>query len=140
MKDRNFAHYAVIAMILVVSGCSVRDARGQTGAVVAVLPPRRRFHAPETKRSSSSRCQGSTWVVASLAIASVLGMALVADPVVAHREIKRPELSGSSRWRRSTTPSRSADRFESRPESLFYAVLEFSLTCAPASVRSAIQR
>src|SRR6185295_14189265 len=37
---------------------------------------------------------GSTWVVASLAIASVLGMALVANFVVARREITRPGLVG----------------------------------------------
>src|SRR6185295_19247463 len=37
---------------------------------------------------------GSTWVVASLAIASVLTMALAANFIVARREITRPWLVG----------------------------------------------
>ena len=37
---------------------------------------------------------GSTWVVASLAIASVLSMALVANYVVARVEVRRPWLVG----------------------------------------------
>ena len=37
---------------------------------------------------------GSTWVVASLAIASVLSMALVANYVVTKVEIRRPWLVG----------------------------------------------
>ena len=61
---------------------------------------------------------GSTWVVASLTIASVLVMALVANWTVAHVEIRRPRLVGrgparrcwrsttSSRWARSRIGSR----------------------------------
>ena len=89
---------------------------------------------------------GSTWVVASLAIASVLAMALVANFVVSRAEITPPGRRSAWRWWRcccSTTRSRSAgSRFESRAlESLFYAVLEFSpILCAGLLFGSAIKR
>ena len=84
---------------------------------------------------------GSTWVVASLAIASVLTMALVGEL----RRLARSRSAGRgssaralSRCSRSTTRSRSAaSAFESRAvESLFYAVLMFSpILCAGSAVR-----
>ncbi len=78
---------------------------------------------------------GSTWVVASLAIASVLTMALVANYVVSRVEIRRPWLVGlvlvALLGANYLIPiGRVA--FESRAlESVFYAVLVFSpILCA----------
>jgi SAM-dependent methyltransferase len=73
---------------------------------------------------------GSTWVVASLAIASVLAMALVANYIVASTEIRRPWLVGIMLVVLLTlnflVPIGSV-AFESRMvESVFYAVLMFS--------------
>ena len=83
---------------------------------------------------------GSTWVVASLAIASVLGMALVANFVVARVEIKRPGAVGAVLVGAARPQLRDPDRphrvREPRAESLFYAVLEFQ----PDSLRGAALR
>jgi SAM-dependent methyltransferase len=88
---------------------------------------------------------GSTWVVASLAIASVLAMALVANYVVATTEIRRPWLVGvilvALLGLNFLVPiGRIA--FESRiVESVFYAVLMFSpILCAGLLFGSAIKR
>jgi SAM-dependent methyltransferase len=88
---------------------------------------------------------GSTWVVASLAIASVLAMALVANYVVATTEIRRPWLVGvilvALLGLNYLVPiGRIA--FESRiVESVFYAVLMFSpILCAGLLFGSAIKR
>src|SRR6185295_12894052 len=88
---------------------------------------------------------GSTWVVASLAIASVLGMALVANFVVARLEITRPGLVGAALVAllvlNYAIPI-GRITFESRAlESIFYAVLEFSpILCAGLLFGSAIKR
>ena len=89
---------------------------------------------------------GSTWVVASLAIASVLSMALVANYRGGESRDRRPWLVGvtcSSRSSRSITliPVGTIG-FESRAvESLFYAVLMFSpILCAGLLFGSAIKR
>src|SRR5258708_28494924 len=88
---------------------------------------------------------GSTWVVASLAIASVLGMALAANLVVARREITRPGLVGVALvgllLLNYAIPIGRIG-FENRAvESLFYAVLEFSpILCAGLLFGSAIKR
>src|SRR5260221_3172432 len=88
---------------------------------------------------------GSTWVVASLAIASVLGMALAANFVVARREITKPGLVGVALVAllllNYAIPI-GRITFESRTlESLFYAVLEFSpILCAGLLFGSAIKR
>jgi len=88
---------------------------------------------------------GSTWVVASLAIASVLTMALAANYVVARVEITKPWLVGGALVAllivnflipvgRIAFDSRTA-------ESLFYAVLMFSpILCAGLLFGSAIKR
>jgi len=88
---------------------------------------------------------GSTWVVASVAIASVLTMALIANAVVARVTIRRPWLVGSVLVAllvvnylvpigRVTFDSRAA-------ESLFYAALVFSpIICAGLLFGSAIAR
>ena len=88
---------------------------------------------------------GSTWVVASLAIASVLTMALVANAIVARTTISRPWLVGGVLVAllalnyvipigRVTFDSRAA-------ESMFYAVLVFSpILCAGLLFGSAIAK
>jgi hypothetical protein len=88
---------------------------------------------------------GSTWVVASLAIASVLTMALAANYIVAKREISKPWLVGTVLLALLAVnlmiPVGSIG-FESRAaESVFYAVLMFSpILCAGLLFGSAIKR
>jgi SAM-dependent methyltransferase len=158
MRDRHFpSHYAaVIAMILVVSGIAVfATLRLQGGAPGS--PPAGAwswqffllgagFMLLETKSIIQfALLWGSTWVVASLAIASVLTMALIANFVVAHTDIRRPELVGvilvALLLLNYAIPIGRIS-FESRAlESLFYAVLEFSpILCAGLLFGSAIQR
>ena len=88
---------------------------------------------------------GSTWVVASLAIASVLSMALVANYVVTKVEVRRPWLVGSvliALLALNYVIPVGTIGFESRVgESLFYAVLMFSpILCAGLLFGSAIKR
>jgi SAM-dependent methyltransferase len=88
---------------------------------------------------------GSTWVVASLAIASVLTMALVANFVVSRYEIRRPWLVAGvlvSLLAANYLIPVGRIGFESRAaESLFYAVLVFSpILCAGLLFGSAIAR
>jgi predicted membrane-bound spermidine synthase len=88
---------------------------------------------------------GSTWVVASLAIASVLSMALVANAVVARKTITRPWVVGGVLVvllvLNFLVPIGRVT-FESRAlESIFYAVLVFSpILCAGLLFGSAIAR
>jgi spermidine synthase len=88
---------------------------------------------------------GSTWVVASLAIASVLSMALIANFVVTKVEIRRPWLVGAmliSLLALNYLIPVGTVTFESRAlESVFYAVLMFSpILCAGLLFGSAIKR
>jgi SAM-dependent methyltransferase len=88
---------------------------------------------------------GSTWVVASLAIASVLTMALVANAIVARKTVTRPWLVGGTLVAllalnyvipigRVTFDSRAA-------ESIFYSALVFSpILCAGLLFGSAIAK
>lgn len=88
---------------------------------------------------------GSTWVVASLAIASVLGMALAANFVVSRVEVTRPWAVGSVLvallFVNYLVPVGRIG-FESRAiESMLYAVLMFSpIVCAGLLFGSAIKR
>jgi predicted membrane-bound spermidine synthase len=88
---------------------------------------------------------GSTWVVASLAIASVLTMALIANFIVSTTEIRRPWLVGCALVALLVAnyliPIGRVG-FESRGlESLFYAVLVFSpILCAGLLFGSAIKQ
>jgi SAM-dependent methyltransferase len=88
---------------------------------------------------------GSTWVVASLAIASVLAMALIANFIVAKVEIGRPMLVGVALVAvlaaNYLIPIGSVG-FESRAvESVFYSLLMFSpILCAGLLFGSAIKR
>ena len=88
---------------------------------------------------------GSTWVVASLAIASVLTMALAANFVVERVEVRRPELIGAvlvGLLALNYAIPIGRIGFESRAlESIFYALLEFSpILCAGLLFGSAIKR
>jgi hypothetical protein len=88
---------------------------------------------------------GSTWVVSSLAIASVLTMALAANYVVSKRDIRQPWLVCAVLVALLVAsyllPIGSAT-FDSRvTESLFYALLMFSpILCAGLLFGSAIKR
>jgi SAM-dependent methyltransferase len=88
---------------------------------------------------------GSTWVVASLAIASVLAMALAANYVVATAEIRRPWIVGGvliALLGANFLLPIGRISFESRVlESVFYAVLMFSpILCAGLLFGSAIKQ
>jgi hypothetical protein len=88
---------------------------------------------------------GSTWVVASLAIASVLSMALVANYLVARVEERRPWLVGLTLvalLALNYVIPVGTIAFESRAvESLFYAALMFSpILCAGLLFVSSIKR
>jgi SAM-dependent methyltransferase len=88
---------------------------------------------------------GSTWVVASLAIASVLVMALAATYIVSTREIRRPWLVGGvllALLGLNFLIPIGTISFRSRiAESVFYAVLVFSpILCAGLLFGSAIKR
>jgi hypothetical protein len=88
---------------------------------------------------------GSTWVVASLAIASVLAMALAANFVVSRVEVTRPWLVGGvllALLAVNYVIPVGRIGFESRTlESVFYAVLMFSpIVCAGLLFGSAIKR
>ena len=88
---------------------------------------------------------GSTWVVASLAIASVLAMALVANFIVSKVEITRPWVVGGillALLAANYLIPIGRIGFESRvAESIFYAVLMFSpILCAGLLFGSAIKR
>jgi hypothetical protein len=143
------AHYlAALALILVVSTVVVMVViRGQGGTwswQFFLLGAG--FMLLETKSIIQfALLWGSTWVVASLAIASVLTMALVAIFVVAKIEIQRPWLVGGVLvvlLAANYAIPVGTIGFDSRVvESLFYAVLMFSpILCAGLLFGSAIKR
>jgi spermidine synthase len=150
LRDRHMpAHYVeALALILIVSTVTVLFVmRGQGGAwswQFFLLGAG--FMLLETKSIIQfALLWGSTWVVASLAIASVLSMALVANYVVSRVEITRPWLVGGAlllllALNFAIPVGRIG--FESRAlESVFYAVLMFSpILCAGLLFGSAIKR
>jgi SAM-dependent methyltransferase len=88
---------------------------------------------------------GSTWVVASLAIVSVLAMALVANFIVSKVEITRPWIVGGillALLAANYALPVGSITFESRvAESVLYAILMFSpILCAGLLFGSAIKR
>jgi hypothetical protein len=88
---------------------------------------------------------GSTWVVASLAIASVLLMALAANFVVSRVEVRRPWLVGAALVALLAVNyfvPVGRVTFDSRvTESIFYAALQFSpILCAGLLFGSSIKR
>ena len=87
---------------------------------------------------------GSTWVVASLAIASVLTMALVANFIVSRMEVRRPWLVAGvlvALLAVNYVVPIGRVAFESRAlESMFYALMVFSpIVCAGLLFGSAIK-
>ena len=149
MRDRHLPrHYGfALTMILVVSAVVVLAAlRGQAGRwswEFFLLGAG--FMLLETKSIIQfALLWGSTWVVASLAIAAVLTMALAANWIVARIEIVRPWLVGAALLAllalnymipvgRVAFASRTA-------ESVFYAVLMFSpILCAGLLFGSSIK-
>jgi len=150
LKDRHIPrHYLiVVALILAVSSVLVRwTLRGQTGRwswQFFLLGAG--FMLLETRAITQfALLWGSTWIVASLAIVSVLVMALLATLVVARIEVTRPWLVGALLLGllalnyavpvgRVTLDSRVS-------ESFFYAALQFSpIFCAGLLFGSAIKR
>jgi spermidine synthase len=142
-------HYlATLALILVVSVAAVfwalRGQRGRWSWEFFLLGAG--FMLLETKAIIQfALLWGSTWVVASLAIAAVLGMALIANWIVSRVEIQRRWLVGVALVAllalNAVIPvGRVA--FESRAaESVFYAVLMFSpILCAGLLFGSAVKR
>jgi spermidine synthase len=87
---------------------------------------------------------GSTWVVASLAIASVLGMALLATFIVSRVEIRRPGLVAAALvgllLLNALIPIGRVALNSRAVESMFYALLMFSpILCAGLLFGSAIK-
>ena len=141
-------HYlAALALVLVISvaavGWAIRGQGGRWGWEFFFLGAG--FMLLETKAIIQfALLWGSTWVVASLAIAAVLAMALVATFIVARIEIRRPAvvvtvlvallaLNALMPVGRVALESRAA-------ESIFYAILMFSpILCAGLLFGSAIK-
>ena len=150
LRDRELpSHYSIaLALILVVSTVVVLGTtRGQGGRwswQFFLLGAG--FMLLESKSIIQfALLWGSTWVVASLAIASVLTMALIANFIVSATEIRRPWLVGCALVALLVAnyliPIGRVG-FESRGlESLFYAVLVFSpILCAGLLFGSAIKQ
>jgi predicted membrane-bound spermidine synthase len=156
LRDRHLPqHYVVaLAVVLVVSVVTVLITLGVVGAP---RPGARRwswqffllgagFMLLETKSIIQfALLWGSTWVVASLAIASVLTMALLANAIVARKTVTRPWLvAGALVGLLALNYFIPIGRvtFDSRvAESLFYAALVFSpILCAGLLFGSAIAR
>jgi spermidine synthase len=150
LHDRHIPrHYLVaLGLILIVSVLAVMLAlRGQGGAwswEFFLLGAG--FMLLETKAIIQfALLWGSTWVVASLAIAAVLTMALVANYIVSRVELRRRWLVGAVLLvLLGVTALVPVGRvaFESRAlESVFYAMLMFSpILCAGLLFGSAIKR
>jgi hypothetical protein len=162
LRDRHMPrHYiAALALILIFSVAAVAGAlRFAPGGTAAAGAFQRRvgsrdvqmfllgagFMMLETKSIIQfALLWGSTWVVASLAIASVLTMALAANFVVARREISRPWLVGGvllALLAANYALPIGRVAFASRvAESSFYAALVFSpILCAGLLFGSAIK-
>ena len=157
MRDRHVPqHYVVaLAIVLVVSALSVVAAlrvlgRGTTGGSAGwswqFFLLGAGFMLLETKSIIQfALLWGSTWVVASVAIASVLTMALVANAVVARKSVTRPWLVAAvlvGLLALNYVVPIGRVTFESRAaESIFYALLVFSpILCAGLLFGSAIAR
>ena len=141
-------HYIyALALILVVSVASVmwvlRGQAGQWSWEFFFLGAG--FMLLETKAIIQfALLWGSTWVVASLAIASVLGMALLATFIVSRVEIRRPGLVAAALvgllLLNALIPIGRVALNSRAAESVFYALLMFSpILCAGLLFGSAIK-
>jgi spermidine synthase len=149
LHDRHIpGHYlAALGLILVVSTVVVfLVVRGQTGKWSwGFFLLGAGFMLLETRSITQlALLWGSTWVVASLAIASVLSMALAANYVVAKIEITRPWLVGAALifllGLNSFIPVGTFAFENLALESLFYALLMFSpILCAGLLFGSAVK-
>ncbi|HSC26988.1 MAG TPA: hypothetical protein VLD67_06915 [Vicinamibacterales bacterium] len=149
MRDRHVPrHYAgALALILVVSAAAVmlvlRGHGGRWSWQFFFLGAG--FMMLETRSIIQfALLWGSTWIVASLAIASVLTMALAANLIVSRVEIERPWIVGAvlgALLALNYLIPVGRVGFESRAvESVFYAVLMFSpILCAGLLFGSAIK-
>jgi hypothetical protein len=149
LKNRHIPqHYlVVIAMILVISvGAVLLLTKGEAGSwswQFFLLGAG--FMMLETKSIIQlALLWGSTWVVASLAIASVLTMALVANFIVSRMEVRRPWLVAGvlvALLAVNYVVPIGRVAFESRAlESMFYALMVFSpIVCAGLLFGSAIK-
>jgi hypothetical protein len=150
LRDRHIpGHYlAALALILVVSvGTVLTVLHGESGVWSwQFFFLGAGFMLLETKSIIQfALLWGSTWVVASLAIAAVLCMALVSNFIVSRVEITRPWLVGGALLALlavSYLVPVGRIGFSSRAlESLFYAALMFSpILCAGLLFGSAINR
>jgi SAM-dependent methyltransferase len=150
LRDRHVPrHYlAALALILIVSMAVVllvlRGQGGQWSWQFFLLGAG--FMLLETKSIIQfALLWGSTWVVASLAIASVLTMALIANYVVARVEITRPWVVGGMLFAllaANYLVPIGRITFDSRgTESVFYGILMFSpILCAGLLFGSAISQ
>ena len=154
MRDRHIPRHYLVALAADPGGvgrrpCCWRAARAERragrGSSSCSAPA---SCCSRRSRSSSSRCCGARpGSSASLAIASVLTMALAGERSSSSRvEIRRPWLVGGRAgrrcWRSTTLIPVGRVAFDSRAaESLFYAVLVFSpILCAGLLFGSAIKR
>jgi SAM-dependent methyltransferase len=151
LRERSLpAHYAFVTVfILIVSAASVAltlrgQGRGAWSWEFFLLGAG--FMLLETRAITGfALLWGSTWIVASLAIASVLVMALAANLVVSRVEIRRPAIVGAVLVAlvavNFVLPVGSVT-FDSRgTESLFFALLGFSpIFCAGLLFGSAVKR
>ncbi len=157
MRDRHLPRHYVIALAIVLIVSAVSVLLTLRGLGVSHADPAGRwswqffllgagFMLLETKAIIQfALLWGSTWVVASLAIASVLTMALIANAVVARRAITRPWLVGGvlvALLAVNYLVPVGQVGFDSRAaESVFYALLVFSpILCAGLLFGSAIAR
>ena len=157
LKDRHLPRHYVVALVLVLLVsvvASMLTVRGEAGPSTGLRAGRwswqffflgAGFMLLETRAITQlALLWGSTWVVASLAIVSVLTMALAANLTVSRVEIARPWLVGGVLLALLAVNylipvGRVA--FESRIlESVFYAILMFSpIFCAGLLFGSAIK-
>ena len=149
LKNRHIPqHYlVVISMILVISVLTVMlFTRGEGGSFSwQFFLLGAGFMMLETKSIIQlALLWGSTWVVASVAIASVLTMALAANYIVSKKEVRRPWLVGGvllGLLALNYVIPVGRITFDSRAlESIFYGVLIFSpIVCAGLLFGSAIK-
>ena len=149
LRDRHIPKHYILTLLLILAASvavvapTVRRAEGRWSWQFFLLGAG--FMLLETKSITQfALLWGSTWVVASLAIASVLVMALAANFVVSRREIRRPWAVGAVLLAllglNYLVPVGRLAFDSLLAESLIYAVLGFSpIFCAGLLFGSAIK-